>query len=135
VGGEKKANGTTPGPGWRVWKLRVNRANRLRLKTLYDNLINYAFGILSELKGSKYLTYYVGEWIEMFENVKRMREEAGKRTLPKTPPVLVPVRFITPDGLRARQQGLRPAVIDLRKGRAADTELRHGHAEVFPAAS
>jgi hypothetical protein len=115
VGGVEKANGTTPGPGWRVWKLRVNRANRLRLKTLYDNLINYAFGILSELKGSKYLTYYVGEWIEMFENVKRMREEAGKRTLPKTPPLPLLVRFIMPDG-QERGNKCATCVIDLRRG-------------------
>jgi hypothetical protein len=51
----------------------------------------------------------------MFENVKRMREEAGKRTLPKTPPVLVPVRFITPDG-SVRGKRAAPAVINLRKG-------------------
>jgi hypothetical protein len=115
VGGDGKANGTTPGLGWRVWKLRVNRANRLRLKTLYDNLINYALGILSELKGSKYLTYYVGEWIEMFENVKRMREGAGKRTLPKTPPLPLLVRFIMPDG-QERGNKCATCVIDLRRG-------------------
>jgi len=28
----------------------------------------------------------------MYENAKRMREEAGKRTLPKTPPLLLLVR-------------------------------------------
>jgi len=82
---------------------------------LYNDLINYALGVVSELKGSKYLTYYAGEWIEMYENVKKMRREAGKRTLPRTPPLLIPVRFVMPDG---RERGNRnaPAVIDLRKG-------------------
>jgi len=46
-----------------------------------------------------------------------MREEAGKRTLPKTPPLplLVPVRFVMPDG-STRGNKSAPAVIDLRRG-------------------
>jgi predicted RNA-binding Zn-ribbon protein involved in translation (DUF1610 family) len=115
VGGEEKANGTTPGPGFRVWKLRVSRANRLRLKTLYDDLINYALGVVSELKGSKYFAYYVEKWKEMYENTKKMREEAGKRTPPKTPPLPLLVRFVMPDG-SMHGKGNAPAVIDLRKG-------------------
>jgi hypothetical protein len=114
VGGGKKA-GTTPGPGRRVWKIRVNRVNREILKTLYNDLINYALGVVSELKGPKYLAYYAGEWIEMYENVKKMRRKAGKRTLPKTPPLLLPVRFVMPSGER-RGDTAAPAVIDLRKG-------------------
>jgi ribosomal protein S27AE len=51
----------------------------------------------------------------MYENAKRMREEAGKRTLPKTPPVLIPVRFVMPDG-STRGDNNAPAVIDLRRG-------------------
>ena len=115
MGGVEKRNGTTPGPGRRVWKLRVSRANRLRLKTLYDDLINYALGVVSELKGPKYLAYYAGEWIEMYENVKKMRREAGKRTLPKPPPVLILVKFVMPDGsVRGKKDAA--CVIDLRKG-------------------
>jgi hypothetical protein len=82
---------------------------------LYDDLINYALGIVSELEGPKYLTYYIGEWIEMYENVKKMRREAGKRTLPKTPPVLILVKFVVPDGsVRGKKDAA--CVIDLRKG-------------------
>jgi ribosomal protein S27AE len=51
----------------------------------------------------------------MYENAKRVREEAGKRTLPKTPPLLIPVRFVMPDG-STRGDNNAPAVIDLRRG-------------------
>jgi predicted RNA-binding Zn-ribbon protein involved in translation (DUF1610 family) len=51
----------------------------------------------------------------MYENTKRMREEAGKRTLPKTPPLLLLVKFIMPDG-EVRGNTAAPAVIDLRRG-------------------
>jgi len=110
-----KAPSNRAGLGFRVYKPRVSKVNRERLKALYNDVINYILGVVHELKGSKYLAYYADEWVEMYENAKRVREEAGKRTLPKTPPVLVPVRFVMPDG---RERGNRnaPAVIDLRKG-------------------
>jgi predicted RNA-binding Zn-ribbon protein involved in translation (DUF1610 family) len=51
----------------------------------------------------------------MFENSKRQREEAGKRTPPKTPPLPLLVRFIMPDGsIRGNKNAL--CVIDLRRG-------------------
>jgi hypothetical protein len=104
----KTPNRPRAGLGFRVWKLRVSKANREKLKTLYNDVVNYLLDVASELKGSKYLTYYADEWEEMYEEVKRMREEAGKRTLPKTPPVLVLVKFIMPE--RARLSG--PPVTD-----------------------
>jgi ribosomal protein S27AE len=110
VGGEKKANGTTPGPGFRVYKIGVNRVNKDRLKILYNDVINKRDGNIP-----KGLLYYVEEWEKMFENTKRMREEAGKRTLPKAPPLLLLVKFIMPDG-RVRGNTAAPAVIDLRRG-------------------
>jgi ribosomal protein S27AE len=61
------------------------------------------------------LVYYWEEWARMFENAKRMREEAGKRTLPKAPPLLLLVKFVMPDG-SVRGNKNAPAVIDLRKG-------------------
>jgi len=115
MGVGKTPNRPRAGLGFRVYKPKVSRVNREKLKTLYNDVINYLLGITSELKGSKYLTYYAEEWEKMYEEVKRMREEAGKRTLPKTPPVLVPVRFVMPDG-RERGDKNAPAVIDLRKG-------------------
>ena len=39
VEGEKKRNGTPPGLGFRVWKIRVNRVNKDRLKVLYNDVI------------------------------------------------------------------------------------------------
>jgi hypothetical protein len=63
----------------------------------------------------KGLLYYAGEWTKMFKNVKRMHDEAGKRTPPKTPPVLLLVKFVMPDGA-TRGNKNAPCVIDLRKG-------------------
>ena len=40
VGGEKKAKETTPGPGFRVFKVRVRIENRKRLKELYNDVIS-----------------------------------------------------------------------------------------------
>jgi hypothetical protein len=110
VGGEKKANGTTPGPGFRVWKVRVNRVNKDRLKVLYNDVIRKRDGNMP-----KGLLYYAGEWARMFENSKRQREEAGKRTPPKAPPLPLLVKFVMPDG-RVRGNTAAPAVIDLRRG-------------------
>jgi len=110
-----KAPSNRAGLGFGVYKPRVSKVNRERLKALYNDVVNYVLGVVRELKGSKYLAYYADEWREMYENAKRVREEAGKRTLPKTPPVLVPVRFVMPDGTM-RGDKSAPAVIDLRKG-------------------
>jgi len=110
VGGEEKRNGTTLGLGFRVWKVRVNKVNKDRLKVLYNNVIYKRNGNIP-----KGLLYYWEEWVEMFENSKRQREEAGKRTLPKAPPLLLLVKFIMPDG-RVRGNTAAPAVIDLRRG-------------------
>jgi hypothetical protein len=110
VGGEEKRNGTTPGPGFRVYKIRVNKVNKDRLKVLYNDVIYKRNGNIQ-----KGLVYYLEEWVEMFENVKRMREEAGKRTLPKAPPLPLLVRFAMPDGsMRGKKDAA--CVIDLRKG-------------------
>jgi ribosomal protein S27AE len=73
-------------------------------------------GVASEQKGSKYLAYYADEWVEMFEEVKEARARAGKRTLPKAPPLPLLVRFIMPDG-SVRGNRSAPAVIDLKKGK------------------
>jgi len=111
----KAPNRPQAGLGFRVWKLRVSRVNREKLKALYNDVVNFLLGVTSELRGSKYLTYYAEEWREMCESAKRMRGEAGKRTQPKTPPLLVPVRFVMPDG-STRGDKNAPAVIDLRRG-------------------
>ena len=113
--GKAPSNRPRAGLGFRVWKLRVSRVNREKLKALYNDIVNYLLGVASEPKGSKYLTYYADEWKGMYENTKKMRREAGKRTLPKTPPLPLPVRFAMPSGER-RGDTAAPAVIDLRKG-------------------
>ena len=114
--GKAPSNRPRAGLGFRVYKLKVSGVNREKLKVLYNDVINCILGAVHELKGSKYLAYYTEEWVEMYENAKRMREEAGKRTLPKTPPLplLVPLRFVMPDG-QVRGNKSAPAVIDLRR--------------------
>jgi hypothetical protein len=113
--GKPQNNRPRAGLGFRVWKPRVSKANREKLKALYNDILNYLLGITSELKGSKYLTYYAEEWEKMYEEVKRQREGAGKRTLPKTPPLLLLVKFVMPDG-SVRGDKSAPTVIDLRRG-------------------
>ena len=80
------------------------------MKVLYNDVIRKRYGNIP-----KGLLYYTEEWARMFENTKRMREEAGKRTPPKTPPLPLLVRFVMPDG-RERGNTAAPAIIDLRKG-------------------
>jgi len=113
--GTGKAPSNRAGLGFRVYKPKVSRVNREKLKTLYNDVVNYLLGVVSEPKRSKYLTYYADEWEEMYEEVKRMREEAGKRTLPKAPPLPLLVKFVMQDGSVRGAKGA-PAVIDLRRG-------------------
>jgi len=113
--GAGKAPSNRAGLGFRVWKPKVSKVNREKLKTLYNDVVNYLIGVASELKGSKYLAYYADEWKEMYEEVKRQREEAGKRTLPKAPPLPLLVKFVMQDGSVRGAKGA-PAVIDLRRG-------------------
>jgi ribosomal protein S27AE len=112
--GKPQNNRPRAGLGFRVYKPKVSRVNREKLKTLYNDVVNYLIGVASEPKRSKYLAYYADEWKKMYEEVKEMRREAGKRTLPKTPPVLIPVRFVMPDGTMRGDKNA-PCVIDLKK--------------------
>jgi ribosomal protein S27AE len=77
---------------------------------LYNDVIYKRNG-----KIPKGLLYYWEEWVEMYENVKRMREEAGKRTPPKAPPLPLLVKFVMSNG-EVRGNTAAPAVIDLRRG-------------------
>ncbi len=115
TGAGKTPNRPRAGLGFRVYKPKVSKANRERLKALYNDVVNYLLSVASEVKGSKYLAYYADEWKEMYEEVKEVRKRAGKRTPTKAPPLPLPVRFVMPDG---QERGNRnaPAVIDLRRG-------------------
>jgi hypothetical protein len=113
--GKPQNNRPGAGLGFRVYKPRVSRVNREKLKTLYNNVVNYVLGAVHELKGSKYLAYYADEWKKVYEEVKEARARAGKRTLPKAPPLLLPVRFVMPDGTM-RGDKSAPCVVDLRRG-------------------
>jgi len=53
--GAGKAPSNRAGLGFRVYKPKVSKANRERLKTLYNDVVNYLLGVASEVKGPKYL--------------------------------------------------------------------------------
>jgi hypothetical protein len=94
--------------GFRVFKLRVSSENLPKLRQLFRD---FADGC-ARVKG---MLYYRGEWLEEWGNVLRMREEAGKRTMPKFPAATLLTRFITPDG-SVRGNTAAPCIIDLRRG-------------------
>jgi len=88
--------------------VRVPASERAKLLKLYNDVIR------KEAK-AKSLLYYQSEWERMWESIKNARTEAGKRTLPKTPPLLLLVKFATPDG-QTRGNKNAPCVVDLRRG-------------------
>jgi hypothetical protein len=47
-----KAPSNRAGLGFRVYKPRVSKVNRERLKALYNDVVNYVLGVVRELKGS-----------------------------------------------------------------------------------
>jgi len=104
--------GSEKGKGWRggfrVFMVHVDRANMERLRQLFKDFADGS----ARVKG---LLYYRDAWLEEWKNVLRMREEAGRRTVPNPPAALLPVRFITPDG-GVRGDTAAPCVIDLRRG-------------------
>jgi uncharacterized protein (DUF2267 family) len=95
-------------PGFRVWKLRVNKDNRKRLEEVFRDVVSNR----AKVKG---LYYYIEEWESAFKAALEARERAGKRTPPRPPPLILLVKFIMPDG-EERGNTAAPCVIDLRKG-------------------
>ena len=77
--------------GFRVFKLHVDSENLPRLRQLFRDFANGC----ARTKGA---LYYREEWMAEWGNVLKMREEAGKRTMPKFPAATLLTRFITPDG-------------------------------------
>jgi hypothetical protein len=93
--------------GFWVFKLHVDSENLPRLRQLFRDFANGC----ARTKGA---LYYRDEWLEEWGNVLRMREEAGKRTMPNPPAITLLARFVMPDG-SVRGDGRAPCVIDLRK--------------------
>jgi len=93
--------------GFRVFRIRTPKRTRETLAKLYMD-------VTAGRGRSKMLYYYIEEWKKAYEEVKSMREQAGKRTPPRPPPIILLVRFITPDGER-RGDNNAPCVIDLRR--------------------
>jgi ribosomal protein L37AE/L43A len=94
--------------GFKVFRVRTPKRTREALAKLYRD-------VTTGRAHSKMLYYYLEEWKRAYEEVKSMREQAGKRTPPRPPPLFLLVRFITPDG-EVRGNTAAPCVIDLRKG-------------------
>jgi hypothetical protein len=102
---ENKGGGL--GGRFRVFKLHVDGENLEKLRQLFRD---FADGC-ARTKGA---LYYRGEWLEEWENVLEMREEAGKRTMPNPPAITLLVRFVMPDGAM-RGNTAAPCIIDLRR--------------------
>jgi len=92
--------------GFRVFRVHVDRDNLEKLRQLFRD---FADG-----RTRTRALYYRDEWMAEWENVLRMREEAGKRTVPNPPAITLLARFVMPDG-SARGNTSAPCVIDLRR--------------------
>ncbi|MCC6005040.1 MAG: hypothetical protein LM590_11960 [Thermofilum sp.] len=77
--------------GFRVFRVHVDGGNLERLRQLFRD---FADG-KARVKGA---LCYRDEWLEEWGNVLKMREEAGKRTMPNPPAITLLVRFVMPDG-------------------------------------
>jgi hypothetical protein len=76
--GKPQNNRPRAGLGFRVYKPKVSRVNREKLKMLYDDVVNYVLGVVHELKGSKYLTYYADEWKKDVRGSEGGAQEGGE---------------------------------------------------------
>jgi len=94
--------------GFRVFRMHVDRGNLERLEQLFRDFVDGCARTKGALR-------YRDVWLEEWGNVLKMREEAGKRTMPNPPAITLLVRFTMPDG-SARGDKNAPCVIDLRKG-------------------
>jgi hypothetical protein len=93
--------------GFRVFMVHVDRGNMERLRQLFRSFADGS----ARVKGA---LHYREEWLEEWGNVLKMREEAGKRTMPNPPAATLLVRFVMPDG-SVRGDKNAPCIIDLRR--------------------
>jgi hypothetical protein len=93
--------------GFRVFKIHVSNKNLEKLRELYRDFVQ------GKTK-TKTVAYYRKQWISEWQNVIKMVKEAGRRTVPNPPAVLIPIKFILPSS-EERGATFAPAVIDLRK--------------------
>jgi hypothetical protein len=93
--------------GFRVFRVRVSSGDLEKLKQLFRDFIEGR----TRVRG---MLYYREEWLREWKNVLKMREEAGRRTVPNPPAITLLAKFITPDG-GVRGNKNTPCVIDLRK--------------------
>jgi hypothetical protein len=125
VGGGKKRNGTTPGPGRRVFKLKTSKSIKGKLKEFYNVLTSFIQLVEIPKSALRYREEWedsflqavhnrlaTGKWLRPAKKRKRGRK-SGKH-IPKRPPFLLTARFIlTTNERRGRTDA--PVVVDLRK--------------------
>ena len=93
--------------GFRVFRVHVDNENLPKLRQLFRDFVDGC----ARVKG---VLYYRDVWLEVWQNVLKMREEAGRRTVPNPPAALLLVRFAMPDG-NVRGNKNAPCIVDLRR--------------------
>jgi len=105
----KERAGAGGSAGFRVFRVCTSKRTREALVRLYKDAT-------SGRGRNKMLHYYLEEWRKAYEEVKLMREEAGRRTPPRPPPLFLLVKFIIPENGEKRGKHDAPCVIDLKRG-------------------
>ncbi len=130
MGGGKKRNGTTPGPGRRVFKLKTSKSIKGKLKEFYNVLTSFIRLVEIPKSALRYREEWEDSFIEVIHNRlatgkwlrpakkrkrgrKKGKRKSGKR-VPKRPPFLLTVRFILQSG-EQRGRTDAPVVVDLCK--------------------
>jgi len=93
--------------GFRVFKIYIDTANKEKLRQLFKDFVK------GEAR-TKGVLYYRDGWTAQWNSVLKTREDAGKRTQPRFPPVTLLARFVMPDG-SVRGNTSAPCIIDLRR--------------------
>ena len=112
------APGPGVAPGYRVWKVRVPRAQRTQLRELYYTLVwhvcNSGLPSAKQL-ASKGALRYGDEWRACFTAVRASRGKwLREGEPPALPPLILPTHFVLSSGeRRGRKQS--PVKVDLRK--------------------
>jgi hypothetical protein len=130
VGGDGKANGTTPGPGRRVFKLKISKNIKEKLKEFYymltsllprDGLPKSAFRYREEWERSFIEVVHsrlaTGKWLRPPKKRKRgrkKRKRKSRKPIPRRPQFLLTVRFVLSSG-EQRGRSDAPVVVDLCK--------------------
>ena len=116
MGARKNSSRAPGGLGFRVWKIKVPRSARCRLRDWYYLLLRLM--MTGQTPTPKKALRYKKEWLETFSSAVKTRlrnggwVRKGEKRVPRLPPLHIPVRFTT-SRTRAGMSDA-PIVIDLR---------------------